>query len=268
MRRHGSAEPRPGLPGRRRPGRQPRVLLWSLALSTVVHVLFLGLRFTVRVPDGPAPAARSAAGVRWLAGSGAAAPPRPGDLRVADEPWEAAVDDESSSLPVDPEPPGPATEAREPGDPLALRIRPRAADARLWAAGGSVRERAWEDERAGLARGARAALDSARSADAAAARPADWTVPAAGDARWGASPGKLHLGRWALPYCGGRFGALDCGFGVPPGRADELRSRLGTLAEIEEQAAAAERDRILAVRLRAMRLVRDLERGARNPGGP
>lgn len=76
-----------------------------------------------------------------------------------------------------------------------------------------------------------------------------WTTRDADGRLWGAAPGVIHLAGIAIPFCGGRFDASDCGFGLPPWRRGEYRFFLRALNEIERQAQRA----VIRERARAMR---------------
>ena len=76
-----------------------------------------------------------------------------------------------------------------------------------------------------------------------------WTTRDADGRLWGATPGVIHLAGIAIPFCGGRFDASDCGFGLPPWRRGEYRFFLRALNEIERQAQRA----VIRERARAMR---------------
>lgn len=76
-----------------------------------------------------------------------------------------------------------------------------------------------------------------------------WTTRDGDGRLWGAAPGVIHLAGIAIPFCGGRFDASDCGFGLPPWRRGEYRFFLRALNEIERQAQRA----VIRERARAMR---------------
>ena len=67
-----------------------------------------------------------------------------------------------------------------------------------------------------------------------------WTTTDAGGLRWGAAPGVIYLAGIAVPICGGRFDASDCGFGVAPGRRDQYKVWLRAVTEIQRQELFAE----------------------------
>ncbi len=62
-----------------------------------------------------------------------------------------------------------------------------------------------------------------------------WTTRDADGRRWGAAPGVIYVFGIAIPTCGGRFDASNCGFGLPSWRRGEYQSFLHALSEIEEQ---------------------------------
>jgi hypothetical protein len=83
-----------------------------------------------------------------------------------------------------------------------------------------------------------------------------WTRKDAEGKRWGVSPGMLHLGSLAIPFCRPHFDASDCGFGVPPSRVDAYKRQLRALIELRGQARKAEIEK----RARAIRSRNDLRR--------
>lgn len=138
--------------------------------------------------------------------------------------------------------------------PAAARLRVRRSDPGLWRgapAGGLGPAPA----RIGLAAAAtRGAPAPTRLRDGWAF--ATWVRAGADGSRWGASPGVLHLGSFAVPVCGGDFDASSCGFGLPPSERDGYRRRLRAVHEIARQGAFAEieaRRRAIRRRLDALR---------------
>jgi hypothetical protein len=106
---------------------------------------------------------------------------------------------------------------------------------------------------AGLAERIGAFNDSVAGEAERARRSTDWTRTDSNGRRWGASPGKIHLGGVTLP---------GPAFTPPPGQRDEIEKRAKQRAEIDRQADDAQRRRALEEQRRSAR-----ERGDRARGG-
>jgi hypothetical protein len=91
------------------------------------------------------------------------------------------------------------------------------------------------------------AAERARAADAL-----DWTLKDKDGNRWGASPGKIHLGKITLP--------APFGFAASPDASAEARRESGQRAEIDRQVADRERSNSFQSRVRATRERKDAER--------
>ncbi len=95
-----------------------------------------------------------------------------------------------------------------------------------------------------------------------------WTARDAEGRLWGAAPGVIYVFGLAIPTCGGRFDASNCGFGAPGWRRPEYQRFLRTLTGIEGQVrwgAVMERSRAMRERREAERNAgRDTVSGTRN----
>ncbi|MEW5931163.1 MAG: hypothetical protein AB1941_27175 [Gemmatimonadota bacterium] len=91
------------------------------------------------------------------------------------------------------------------------------------------------------------AAEQARARDAL-----DWTLKDKDGNRWGASPGKIHLGKITLP--------APFGFASSPDAAAESRRESGQRSEIDRQVADRERSNSFQSRVRATRERKDAER--------
>lgn len=80
----------------------------------------------------------------------------------------------------------------------------------------------------------------------------DWTLKDKDGNRWGASPGKIHLGKITLP--------APFGFAASPEASAEARRESGQRAEIDRQVADRERNNSFQARVRATRERKDAER--------
>ena len=85
-----------------------------------------------------------------------------------------------------------------------------------------------------------------------------WTARDVEGRLWGAAPGVIYVFGLAIPTCGGRFDASNCGFGVPGWRRGKYQRFLRTLTEIDGQV----RWGAVMERSRAMRERREAERNA------
>lgn len=94
--------------------------------------------------------------------------------------------------------------------------------------------------------------DSVAAEQARARNALDWTLKDKDGNRWGASPGKIHLGRITLP--------APFGFASSPDAAAEARRESGQRAEIDRQVADRERSNSFQARVRATRERKDAER--------
>ena len=152
-------------------------------------------------------------------------PEEPGEVAVLRPPVEPVIP-EPSPLPT----PLPRTEGSpdQVGETESARDRlvPRAGDLRYWApVGVRPRTRTMKDPGPSFAEALGALLDSVAAEEAKRAEATEWLFVDDQGRRWGASPGFLHFGSFAIPYCGGGFSSDDCGFGVAPGKAEGARNR-------------------------------------------
>jgi hypothetical protein len=85
-----------------------------------------------------------------------------------------------------------------------------------------------------------------------ARRSTDWTRTDRNGRRWGASPGKIHLGGVTLP---------GPTITPPPGPRDEVEKRARQRGEIDRQVDDAQRRRALEEQRRSARERADRERG-------
>lgn len=91
-----------------------------------------------------------------------------------------------------------------------------------------------------------------------------WTTRDPDGRRWGAAPGVIYVFGIAIPTCGGRFDASNCGFGVSSWRRGKYQHFLHALSEMEEQTRWG---RILE-RGQAIRDRRDAERNTQRDPVP
>ena len=85
-----------------------------------------------------------------------------------------------------------------------------------------------------------------------------WTLESANSARWGLTPGTLHLGSLVVPLClNGGTTAEDCGFGLLPSRREAFASWLGTYVDISRQSTRYRLEAEWGIRAAAMRARRD-----------
>jgi hypothetical protein len=94
--------------------------------------------------------------------------------------------------------------------------------------------------------------DSVAAEQARARNALDWTLRDKDGNRWGASPGKIHLGKITLP--------APFGFASSPDASAEARRESGQRAEIDRQVADRERSNSFQARVRATRERKDAER--------
>ena len=273
------AAPRPGVaprrepapvpvPDRPRPGRH--VLPLALAASALVHVLVLGVRFTVDRIDAPAAAPVRVLEVEAVPGmrvfdvvsvvadvpTPQVAVVQPQTLDPLPPPLEPPV--ETAVQPADAPQPAPAAGVNVPRS-VAERIIPRSGDPRLWERQSDPMRPELEplnNVRARVYASIRAYNDSVAAAAAAAARALDWSVRDGNGGRWGVSPGAIHLGSITLP--------LPFVFA----QSAEQRALSREWAEIQQQAGRAQLEQSFEDRVRAIRARKDAARdSARRAGG-
>lgn len=185
-------------------------------------------------------------------------PPGPGEPTP---PIDDREDDASSTLVL--EPTDPPTGALPPS-PAARGLGPAFSDPRLW-------DRRSPDPATGEDFGLERDLAHYRMrkwAETDAARPravtgmTDWTTEGEDGRVWGLSPGRIHLGSWTIPTCGGSgVDPADCGFGLPPGRRDAYDDWMWRYGAIERQAGRHRIEALWKQRAAAIRGRRDAERG-------
>lgn len=243
---------------RRKRGR--RVFLAAMFVSVAFHALVLSREVSppdpprVRAATAPAPSDhRSAIRLsRILVAEPDIRPEsrEPVTDEVVAEPEELEPEDQAPTPTPEPVDPSPTLEPERPRP-----ARTGAADALRAGIGNPLLWRNFRDISPSAGSG-RIVL-SGRGADGRVSgpTPADfwafdtWTTRDGDGRLWGAAPGVIHLAGIAIPFCGGRFDASDCGFGLPPWRRGEYRFFLRALNEIERQAQRA----VIRERARAMR---------------
>ena len=232
-----------------------------MLVSVAFHALVLSREVSppdpprVRAATAPAPSSDSRPAIRvtriLVAGPDAASESRePATDDVVAEPKRREPEDQAPTWEPEPLDPSPTPEPERPGP-----ARTGAVDALRAGIGNPLLWRNFRDisPRAGSGR---IVLSGRPVGDGVSGpTPADpwafdtWTTRDGDGRLWGAAPGAIHLAGIAIPFCGGRFDASDCGFGLPPWRRGEYRFFLRALNEIERQAQLA----IIRERARAMR---------------
>lgn len=254
-----------------------RPLRYGLAISAVLHLLFLvlypplvGIPGGRTLPPSGEPSAPVETGVRLMAlrelPPGAEAPEPPVESVPDEEEEEPEV-----ARPVTPSQPGaPAAGAgggtpdpETSGEPVrrsaAELLRPGALDPALF--GEMELPPLSEEERYRLQLAGRleAWEDSVRTEMERAARATDWTYTDEEGNRWGISPGRIHLGKFSLP--------LPVGFATPPGLRDEIERRSWESAEIRRGAIEQDLFETQQERIREIRARREAERRDTLPPG-
>ncbi len=258
----------------RRPDKGSRRLLaWAFGISAALHlavIVVYPLLFDRLRPDGvsfPIPASsREERGVEVI--------------RLVE--IEEEEDDEPVVLPEEPdeadEPARPglvgvptsdaevAVELLPPGPTAAERLRPRLADARIWAPLDRALGELTPAQREEILVAGRLQewYDSVAVAEEAERALTDWTITTDDGKRWGVADGRLYLGDFSIP--------APFEFGVTPGRREEVADRMYQFEEINRQARQFEIRGSWRERSEAIRERRDRERAAGDsarvgPGG-
>ncbi len=169
--------------------------------------------------------------------------------------------------------PGEAQEPKKAQEPETTiesardRLVPRAGDLRFWAPV-SIKPR--RGKRTDLKDGFFAALEALLDSVAAAQGPPEataWTRVDRGGGLWGVSPGTLHLGMFNIPYCGGGYSAVDCGFGVSPGKLEETQGRRRVHSMIDQSAFRQSMRRVWEKQASKMNSRKEKARKAKKPSG-
>ena len=166
---------------------------------------------------------------------------------------------------------GPSRGEAEPVPPAAVRLGPRAEDLRFWVPV-DLRRRPMEPPPRTpgdhLVEAMRAFFDSVAAAEAAKPRDtSEWLRTDRAGGGWGISPGELHLGTRTIPFCGGGFSTIGCGFGVPSGKLEGTLRKARMLREIESSAYRESMRNHWSDRAEAMRKRKDEERKAKRRSG-
>jgi hypothetical protein len=259
-----------------RPSRQRRIGVWLIAL--LIHLPLLVLFFTTEygervlrraeliirpvltVDDNP-PAIVAPTPILPIEVPNVAGPTedeRRRAARTAPLPEPGVPNPNAlTPLPVPPTTPVPAVpgEGNRSGTLLDRLATPRADPRLLAPTDPSSMLTGPEAARARLANRIRELNDSIAAEMLAAERATDWTVKDKDGKRWGVSPGKLHLGDITLP--------LPLAFATPPGRRDEVNSRLRNWSEIEAQSTREQIRDDFSERVKEIRKRKDRERAAR-----
>lgn len=270
----------------RRRGRT--VLLWSAGISVGVHIILLALyplfmaSWTPPLRDAP-DRDRPEPGMEFVY-----LDERP-DLPDPDPLDEIPEEEPPPELPEpepepEPEPaPDPAAEPAVPvaplpaqeeeeGEPEAVTeeelrrhvaelLQPQIPDSRLWRFGDRPYMELSDEERAQLmlAGMLRDWNDSIAVAAALSERAMDWTYTDDEGRRWGLSPGRLHLGDYAIP--------LPFTFGTPPGLRDRADRERWINEDLARGAASQMMRETWAERAREIRRRMDEERARQRGGG-
>ena len=242
-------------------GRRPFVV--GLAVSTVVHLLFVALYpfFGAAVRDGRLPAffpeAVEPSGTQViqlveLAETEAGDPDTPVETVQPDTPEaDASVPDFSEDPSRFPE------RYRSTAD----RLRAGGGDPRLW---GSVDPALLEPTpddvlRLRMLTALESMNDSALAELERQARFTDWTYTDDDGNRWGVSPGRLHLGKVSIP--------MPFGFGPPPDYNGDRAARAFMLQDIDRAASTRAVRETWRERIEAMRERRERRRAAEEAEG-
>ncbi len=228
---------------RRQQGR--RVLVASIAVSVAIHTLVFSLGFNPpAVTNGRAGTAPTSPGspsgirvTRIVVAEPAVQPELPENApeNTVAELTEAGPGDPALGPGPEPEDPSPTSELETPpaASAAAAALRARFTNPALW--------RRIRGDLADSPLSAVAPLSGRVEREGTGYAPADawafgtWTTRDADGRRWGAAPGVIYVFGIAMPTCGGRFDASNCGFGVPSWRRGEYQNFLHALREIEEQ---------------------------------
>ena len=232
-----------------------------MVISAVLHLVAIALypSFSQGIPEwlpiyGGPPRLTAPPGIE-LVNLAELPPATEVEVPVRDEPERPVEAVEAA--PAAPPPPGPErpgeVEAVE-GLSAAERLRIQEGDLRLWAPVDPDRLRLTDEQiaRIWLLAELEALGDSMALAEELARRGTDWTYTDSLGRRWGVSPGQLHLGDVTIP--------LPFAFGVPPGRAEQVRNRMWEWDAIERGAASGDilrtwrqRDEQIRRRMEALR---------------
>lgn len=288
-------DPRPPAPvvnsgpeAHRRRGR--KLLLWSAGISVGVHLILVALypifmaSWTPPLRDAP-DRDRPELGMEVVLLD--ELPDLP-DPDPADEPPEEEPPPELPDPDPEPEPePDPADEPaadpavaptplpadeEEEGEPgemteeevrrhVAELLQPQVPDSRLWRFGDQPYMEMTDEERAQLmlAGMLRDWNDSVAVAAALSERAMDWTYTDDEGRRWGLSPGRLHLGDYAIP--------LPFTFTTPPGLRDRADQQRWINEDLARGAASQMMRETWAERAREIRRRMDEERARERGGG-
>jgi len=216
----------------------------SLAISAFLHLLAVALypSFSQGVPEwfpiyGGPPRLTAPKGIE-LVNLAELPPEREVEVPVREEPEPERPVEVEEAAPAAPAPPGPEDppeeEAAVVGLSAAERLRIQEGDLRLWAPVDPDRLRLTDEQiaRIWLLAELEALGDTMALAEELARRATDWTYTDSLGRRWGVSPGQLHLGDVTIP--------LPFAFGVPPGRAEQVRNRMWEWDAIERGAASGD----------------------------
>lgn len=144
---------------------------------------------------------------------------------------------------------------------VAELLQPQIPDSRLWRFGDQPYMELSDEERAQLmlAGMLRDWNDSVAVAAALSERAMDWTYTDDEGRRWGLSPGRLHLGDYAIP--------LPFTFGTPPGLRDRADQQRWINEDLARGAASQMMRDTWAERAREIRRRMDEERARERGGG-
>ena len=231
-----------------------------MLVSVAFHALVLSRDVSppdpprVRAATAPAPSdSRSAIRLSRIlvAGPDAASESRePVTDEVVAEPEELEPEDQAPTPTPEPVDPSPTLEPERPGPAgrgAADALRAGIGNSLFWRNFGDISPRTGSGRIVLSGRPVGGRVSGPTPADPWAFD--TWTTRDGDGRLWGATPGAIHLAGIAIPFCGGRFDASDCGFGLPPWRRGEYRLFLRALNEIERQAQLA----VIRERARAMR---------------
>jgi hypothetical protein len=215
----------------------------SLGISAVLHLLALALypSFSQGIPEwlplyGGPPRVTAPPGIE-LVNLAELPPAAEVEVPVREDPEPERpeeVEEEAPAAPVLPGPERPGEAEDVEARSAAERLRLQEGDLRLWAPVNPDRLRLTDEQiaRIILLAELEALGDSMALAEELARRGTDWTYTDSLGRRWGVSPGQLHLGDVTIP--------LPFAFGVPPGRAEQVRNRMWEWDAIERGAASGD----------------------------
>jgi hypothetical protein len=236
-----------------------RALLLGGAVSILFHVIAtLTVRFRIEFAEPPPPVVSLPPSEQYAGTRVYDVVPIEGEAAPIEV--QLRVPPRATSIPA--APPGEAapTDATVPGgartrvDPIGDRLRPRLGHARVWTEPDATPTPPTPDQlvRARIAERLTAYNDSVAAEAAREARARDWTVEDGSGGRWGIADGKIYLGTVTIPWVNE--------FVTPPGRRDEIRSRIVDWQELQSQAQRELVREVVTDRVRAVRERRDAER--------